>query len=1068
MNSEEIDLLINSSSHDISLSVQEAARESSNEAEFRRKFENIVETFAEQADIDLEVRDEYILARGRADTVYNRLIIEYEPPGSLRESNNYSNNKHAYGQLKTYIEDIDRRERRKKSRLLGVTTDGTWLIYVKFKEEREQPWEISDPQEINEFSIKKFLKAFSSLVSGAAYIPDNLERDFGTKSLVARKCVEIFYNSLINSKNDKVEVFFKQWQRHFDQATGYSETSPHFNAKGLALIYGMRGREYKLLPLFFAVHSYYASFIKLLALQIVGHYTFSGLPLKELAGLETPKFLEELKNLEEGGIFRNVGINNFLEGDFFSWYLEIWDREIEKAIRGIVDKLEGYDPVTMEVDPELTRDLLKILYQQLVPKELRHDLGEYYTPDWLAERLLNQIQYDGDPEKRVLDPACGSGTFLILALKRIREYAKNKNIENAKLLEKVLKNVAGIDLNPLAVISSRTNFLMAISDLLPFIPKEGINLPIYLADSILTPSRHTDLFTQAYRIKTSVSDFDVPITVVEKNEINNLTEVLENAVKRKESIGNFIDLYKSKVNLEEHEMEESKSLVELLYRKLSDLEERGINHIWARIIKNSFAPLFIGKFDYVIGNPPWINWENLPDEYRQNTAHLWQQYKLFSHTGLRARMGAAKDDISVMMTYVAIDRYLKNRGKLGFIITQSLFKTVGGGEGFRRFQLGENEYFKILSVDDMVDLKPFEGVGNRTSIFICQKGGKTKYPVTYNLWRKKRVGTGISTLLSLKEVAQVATYKQFWAEPVVNSNPTSPWITGRMGTVKAIQKIVGKSSFRAREGVNTGGLNGAYWVKIIKQLSNGNLLIENQGDIGKKHVSSTMAEVESELIFPLLRGENVSAFHSKSEFQIILAQDPDDPSKGYNEQVLKKNYPLGYKYFEKFKVQLLDRSGYRQFLSGQPFYAVYNIGNYTFSRYKVVWKYIATELVAAVISKDGDRIVIPDCKLIIIPFEKEDEAHFVSAMLNSIPARFLIKSFAIGTQLAPYILDILRVPNYDVNNPKHKKLISISKGLHNNIVGQEKLRNDLDLVAAKVWGIEMELKEIIRSYEEIA
>jgi methylase of polypeptide subunit release factors len=122
--------------------------------------------------------------------------------------------------------------------------------------------------------------------------------------------------------------------------------------------------------------------------------------------------------------------------------------------------------------------------------------------------------------------------------------------------------------------------------------------------------------------------------------------------------------------------------VEALYNQLAELERQHINGIWARIIKNAFAPLFQSPFDLVAGNPPWINWESLPDDYRQQTAPLWQTYGLFSHTGLRARLGSAKDDLSVLMLYVAADRYLKPNGKLGFVITQTIFKTEGGGAGF--------------------------------------------------------------------------------------------------------------------------------------------------------------------------------------------------------------------------------------------------------------------------------------------------------------------------------------------------------------------------------------------------
>src|SRR5204863_3389493 len=124
--------------------------------------------------------------------------------------------------------------------------------------------------------------------------------------------------------------------------------------------------------------------------------------------------------------------------------------------------------------------------------------------------------------------------------------------------------------------------------------------------------------------------------------------------------------------------------------------------VWARIIKNAFAPLFVGRVDYVAGNPPWVAWLNLPNDYRERSGNVWSYYKIFPHKGLQARLGSAKDDISILFTYCCADHYLMNGGRLGFVITQTLFKSKGGGQGFRRFQLGDKEYLSILSVHDTV------------------------------------------------------------------------------------------------------------------------------------------------------------------------------------------------------------------------------------------------------------------------------------------------------------------------------------------------------------------------------
>src|ERR1019366_10437040 len=129
-----------------------------------------------------------------------------------------------------------------------------------------------------------------------------------------------------------------------------------------------------------------------------------------------------LEDFEAGSIFRHLSITNFLEGDLFAWYLPVWNDSIETWIRSLVSQLDSYNPGTMSENPTESRDLLKKLYQQFFPRSVRHDLGEYYTPDWLAEYLLDRVNCTANPDDRILDPACGSGTFLVMAIAKIRRW----------------------------------------------------------------------------------------------------------------------------------------------------------------------------------------------------------------------------------------------------------------------------------------------------------------------------------------------------------------------------------------------------------------------------------------------------------------------------------------------------------------------------------------------------------------------------------------------------------------------------------------------------------------------
>ena len=260
-----------------------------------------------------------------------------------------------------------------------------------------------------------------------------------------------------------------------------------------------------------------------------------------------------------------------------------------------------------------------------------------------------------------------------------------------------------------------------------------------------------------------------------------------------------------------------------LYRHLQKLDNDNKNGVWARIIKNAFAPLFIGKVDYVAGNPPWVNWFNLPERYRQSTAPLWQRYDLFRQKGYKAKLGGACDDVSILMTYVAHDSYLPEGGKLGFVITQSVFKTVGGGEGFRTFTYesqGRKWFVNPLVVHDLSALQPFEGATNRTAVFICAKGGtRFVYPVPYIVWNNELKGR-ISQNLPLSRVASRTSRKAIAAEPVQSRNSTSPWLTGPKKALPGLRKVLGQSRYKANLGCHT-WLNGVYWIRVLGALPNG-------------------------------------------------------------------------------------------------------------------------------------------------------------------------------------------------------------------------------------------------------
>ncbi|HUT02656.1 MAG TPA: N-6 DNA methylase [bacterium] len=1060
----------------------EIARYAKTEEDARHECNKLIDDFIEKANLDIRGRHEYGLAGGRIDSKYGGVVIEYKHPkgaGKLSEDPNAPGVKAVVTQIQKRFTDLQRVEHVGMERILGVGCDGNYMVFVKRLGNQFDP---PEAHPITAYVAERLLRALVSLgARGHSFTPDNLSAHFAEGSTLAEDGIHSIYEVISKANGTKAQTFFKQWQILFGEVCGY-------DIHGRSSRIDKLGNHY-LIPnaspaeLLFAVHTYYAILIKLLAAETVS--SFSPLrmsPLKRLVDAPTSEKLRlELQELERGGIWSKLGIRNFLEGDLFSWYIDAWNERLERTIRRMVETLDDYDPNTLSVEPRESRDLLKKLYQRLFPKSVRHDLGEYYTPDWLAELTLNELGYDGNPDKRVLDPACGSGTFLVMAINRVKawfdEHRHECGFQEDDLLKKILRNVIGFDLNPLAVMASRTNYLLAIRDLLRH--GGGIELPVYLCDSIMTPSEYGGVFARDTRnireLKTSAGTFLIPTEVTQDQQrIAKYAEALNTCVRDRYSTDEFI----ARCEADGLSVQE-RAYHEKLYERLRELDAGNQNGIWARIIKNAFAPLFIEKVDYVAGNPPWVNWENLPEDYRDSMKPLWERYGLFSLSGGEGRLGGGKKDLSMLFVYTAVDNYLPVGGRLGFVITQSVFKTKGAGDGFRNLGFGvgpltegkkskRTVFLKPVIVHNMSAMQLFEGATNRAAVFVCEKQSKGfDYPVPYVTWSgPSRINQDepLSAVLAMTEQATLS------ANPVQSQNLSSPWLTAPENALPGLLKVIGQSDYRAYEGVNTGGLNGCYWIRILETLPDGNLLVENLHNVGKIKVERVQTVIEPNLVYPLLRGRDVRRWRAQPSCHIILAQDPETRI-GIPESKMKQDYPKTFAYLKRFEGDRKESkrgtlwgrasSSVRRLMETGPFYSMFAVGPYTMAPWKVVWAWISIGVRSTVVGKENGRIVVPEHNLALAAFDDETEAHYFSALFGSSPVDLCIRAFnpgGGGGLASPKVLDFIKTPHFDESEESHLELSRLSTECHNAAsCGHQGSLNDLELkidqLASDIWSI---------------
>ena len=1063
----------------ISREIERAAGESRNEAELRSRLHRILAEFAERNNVPLSTREELTVATGRLDTIYNHLIVEYKSPGVLRTTRYHKPTDDAIIQLRGYLSSISDRGSNRRHRSAGVVIDGRHMAFVRTF---PSGW-VTDPVvRVNPQSTERLLKFLVSLGSGVAIHPDNLVNDFGPeKHERARRLITALYDASTRGDNPLAASLFSQWKLYFSEVAGYDVGSEQFIERpGVRALLALSGKAPdKSSPerVLFCLHTYFALLIKLISwLSLSPYVGGKGPHFGDLVQVPHPELKSRLEHLERGGVFRDLGIRNFLEADFFGWYIGTWDDNLAVALHEVIARLSEYDPGTIELDPEGTRDLLKKLYQFLIPREIRHDLGEYYTPDWLAQLALNRLEsgepsqpYPGEPTARILDPACGSGTFLVLAIDSIRKRCSAKGLSPSLTLQAILRNVVGIDLNPLAVIAARANYILAILDLLPERETTDLSIPVYLADSVAIPTKATTLDSfGSIRVLTAVGQFNIPAGIATSSRLDAITSILDESVESGSSVGSF--LARVRDTLPKSVFEESEGGLSRLYTRIEELHNDGLNGIWARILKNASAPLFIGDdFDYIVGNPPWINWESLPEDYRSETKPLWFDYGLFpkSEGGMDTILGRGKKDLSMLMTYAAADRHLKPKGVLSFVVTQTLFKTSGASRGFRRFRIGRaGPHLGVRSVDDLSAIQPFEGATNRTSIMVLSKGIETKYPTAYVIWTKLS-RTSVSPDSGLQEALSLLKFKLAAAIPSIPSTPTSSWLTGPPEVLDALQEVAGASDYRAREGVNTGGANAVFWVEKLRTLPGGLTLCRNVTEGARRKVRQHEGPIESEVLYPLARGRDVSRWKAAASIYLLFAQDTAT-RKGIDLESMQSRYPKAFSWLKLFESQLGQRKSQavRHFGAGHAFYTMFGVGEYTLSDWKVVWPELSNEMSAAVIGPYEGRPVLPDHTLVSVSTSTPREAHYLCAMLNSAPSRLLVKS-SIVMHADPHLLEKVRVPKFNDKLDIDLELARLCERAHQAVArGVESelgvIEMEIDRLAASKWGLRQAQLSVIR------
>ena len=638
----------------------------------------------------VKVKHKDRILRGRVDNLFGNLVIEFE-----RDLN--KTRREAEEQLQRYVACLWSQEAPdRRAPYLCLAADGIrFVVYSPMVEQRGKPevqpeevrLELVEEVDLSAFEPREvyfWLDRYFLRQEILAPTSEAIVKDFGLRShafLAAGRTLLSRWQGL----KDKPEfgVVYESWARY------------------LLIVYGTSVADEEL----FTRHTYLSMLAKLMA-------------WRRLTGEKTAPGDDQILSLLEGQFFKEQGIENFLEEDFFSWVARegAGDAGVEAA-RQLLSLLRNYNL------RELSEDVLKSLYQELVDPETRHDLGEYYTPDWLAHRMLRRLLED-KPRGALLDPSCGSGTFLYQAVGEKRERLG----DTRQTLEHVLDSVVGVDIHPLAVTVAKTNYILALGDLLG--KRRGkVSIPVYLADTVKLPERWADTALADYEVTIDSQTIYLPQGLLEKPDLYD--EAIEAAKEfaaqnagrqtSEEQFANYLQIHHPRF------LKDGVPLGKLfaIAQALKELIEARRDTIWAFVLKNIYKPLFLkGNFDFVVGNPPWLSFRYAEPEYQKFLKkQITEVYRLLSGRGeLITQM-----ELGTLFLLRTADLYLKDGGAIAFVLPRSPFSAD------QHDDLRQGKFKGVgLQFEEIWDLESVEPLFNVPScILFGRKEGDAKvaYPI---------------------------------------------------------------------------------------------------------------------------------------------------------------------------------------------------------------------------------------------------------------------------------------------------------------------------------------------------
>jgi len=316
------------------------------------------------------------------------------------------------------------------------------------------------------------------------------------------------------------------------------------------------------------------------------------------------------------------------------------------------------------------------------------------------------------------------------------------------------------------------------------------------------------------------------------------------------------------------------------------------------------------KYDFIIGNPPWINFNDIQDEkYKELLKQYFIRYELVKNLK-EVLLGGSRIDLAALVLYSVFLNNTKDSTVCGYFLPLSLFLNDGASDSFRKFSVGQKS-FSLDYIYDFDGITVFEGIATRFCFAHFTMNRKTIYPISYYISNDDN------------------QWKEFFAAPVAQSN--AALIVKKTNAIEEFSiKLVEIESWQTpRQGINTCGANEIFQFNELPKYLNKNY------------------------IYPLVTTKLLRGEIKKPEKYILLPYHKNGKPLSFKE--LEDEGLL--EYFSKYKNKLQNRKGVliNSQINKGIWWGLIGIGPYSFCKYKIIWPSFGSKEFSPVILADYDN-----------------------------------------------------------------------------------------------------------------